>query len=213
MRLAAFSGRLFEGKERLAAIDQLPHRAWAARIEAALWALAVLGLGVWAYVHVERSVFEVYQGRKLANLAAAPGPATPQLAPPTPGELIGRLTIDRVGVSAIVVEGVEQATLRRGAGHLPGTALPGSGGNVAIAGHRDTDFRGLEDVEQGDRIDLETPRGRFVYVVESTAVVPPDAVEELAPRGHSALTLITCHPFNFVGPAPDRYVVRARERS
>ena len=93
---------------------------------------------------------------------------------------------------------------------MPSTALPGDPGNVVLAGHRDTFFRRLKDVRPGDRVTLTTPEGVFNYDIDSTAVVAPDRMEVLAPSASSSLTLITCYPFNYVGPAPDRFIVRAR---
>jgi len=96
-------------------------------------------------------------------------------------------------------------------GHLPGTALPGEAGNVALAGHRDGLFRPLRDVRPGDFITFKTPNREFHYQVQWTAVVPPTAVRVIQPTSEPALTLVTCFPFYFVGAAPERFVVRARK--
>jgi sortase A len=101
--------------------------------------------------------------------------------------------------------------LQRAVGHIPETALPGEMGNVVLAGHRDTFFRPLREVRPGDVITLKTPDGSFQYRVESTAVVPPSDVRVLQASSERTLTLITCFPFHYVGPAPNRYIVRARE--
>jgi LPXTG-site transpeptidase (sortase) family protein len=119
-----------------------------------------------------------------------------------------------LNVSAVVREGVDSKTLRRAAGHVPGTALPGDDGNVAVAAHRDTFFRGLRDVRENDRIRMVTPDGTFEYVVRSTTIVTPTDVEVLDPReGKRELTLITCYPFNYVGHAPKRFIVKAEQAS
>jgi sortase A len=135
-------------------------------------------------------------------------------APPSPGSgamssLVGRLEIPRVGLSVVVAEGADDATLRRAAGHIPGTALPGRSGNVGIAGHRDTLFRSLRGIEVNDMILLTTLQGEYHYRVVSTKVVDPSDVAVLNPDGGEILTLVTCYPFYFVGPAPDRFIVRA----
>jgi LPXTG-site transpeptidase (sortase) family protein len=130
--------------------------------------------------------------------------------PPEPGELVGRVTIPRLGVSAIVLEGVDNKTLRRGAGHIPATALPEQDeGNVGIAAHRDSFFRGLKDIREDDTIELTTLDGTFRYKVEWTKIVKPADVSVLEPTGEPALTLVTCYPFYFVGSAPERFIVRA----
>lgn len=114
---------------------------------------------------------------------------------------------------AVVLEGDDDAVLKRAVGHLPDTPLPWEAGNSALAGHRDTFFRGLRHIRTGDLVRLETPAGSFEYEVAETRVVEPDALEVLAPTPERVLTLITCYPFTFVGAAPQRFVVRAREKS
>ena len=116
-------------------------------------------------------------------------------------------------LSVVVVEGVDRISLRRAAGHIPGTALPGEAGNVGLAGHRDTFFRPLQDVKIDDEIQISTPTGNFKYQVVSLRIVDPENVGVLAPSGENVLTLVTCYPFYFVGPAPKRWIVRARQVS
>jgi sortase A len=140
--------------------------------------------------------------------AANPPSPVPHLTLAT-GAVVGRVEIPRVGVSAVVREGDDVKTLRRAVGHIPGTALPGEIGNAALAGHRDTFFRGLRDVRTGDHILLTTPGGSARYVVKSTNVVDPSDVSVLAPTRRSTLTLVTCYPFNYIGAAPRRFIVRA----
>jgi sortase A len=112
-----------------------------------------------------------------------------------------------------VVEGVDRISLRRAVGHIPGTALPGEAGNVGLAGHRDTFFRQLKDVKIDDEIQVSTPTSNFKYRVVSLRIVDPENVGVLAPSGENVLTLVTCYPFYFVGPAPKRWIVRARQVS
>lgn len=125
------------------------------------------------------------------------------------GDLIGRIKIPRVGVSAIVLHGVGKKTLRRGVGHIPGTSLPERSGNVGLAGHRDSFFRGLKDIRKNDTIELTTPDGTFEYRVEWTKIVRPRDTDVLEDEGAPALTLVTCYPFYYVGSAPKRFIVRA----
>ena len=109
----------------------------------------------------------------------------------------------------MVVEGAGHRDLKRAAGHIPGTAFPGTGGNTGIAAHRDTFFRPLRFIRISDSITVTTPQGAFVYRVVSTQIVKPDQIQVLSPTQAEALTLVTCYPFNFVGPAPRRFIVRA----
>jgi len=127
------------------------------------------------------------------------------------GGVIGEMEVPRLGLKVMVVQGDSPSILQRAVGHLPGTALPGEAGNVALAGHRDTFFRPLRDIRSGDAITFRTLDGEFRYQVESTTVVPPSDVSSLRSLGGRTLTLITCFPFYYVGAAPDRFIVRARE--
>ena len=125
------------------------------------------------------------------------------------GEAVGDLSIPRLGLSAIVLNGSDARTLRRGPGHLETTPLPGQSGNTVIAGHRDSFFQPLRDIRVGDDIFIATPRGRFRYRVASLRVVPPFDLSVLEPTDAPTLTLITCYPFWALGSAPDRFIVRA----
>lgn len=127
-------------------------------------------------------------------------------------EPVARIAIPRLAVSAMVLDGVGDETLRRAVGRVPGTATPGATGNVVLAAHRDTFFRPLRDIRRNDEIRVETVTGGvYRYVVESTRVVEPDEVSVLRPTSEPTLTLLTCYPFEFVGPAPQRFVVTARQ--
>jgi sortase A len=126
------------------------------------------------------------------------------------GETVAKLVIPRLDTELYVVEGDDTVDLRRGPGHLPGTAMPGANGNCIIAGHRDTHFRVLKDIKEGDDIVLETDSGKYLYRVESTRVVWPNNKAPLKPSTEAVLNLITCYPFYYVGSAPKRFVVEAR---
>lgn len=146
----------------------------------------------------------------------APAPASaPTIDTPDPsaivvaGDAIAELSIPRVHLSAVVLHGSDPQTLRRGPGHLERTPLPGQPGNAVIAGHRDTFFRPLRDVLQGDDVFVTTPRQRLHYRVTSLRVVNPRDLSVLEPTEQATLTLITCYPFWVFGDAPDRFVVRA----
>jgi sortase A len=127
-----------------------------------------------------------------------------------PSGTIGKIEIPRIGLTAMIAEGTEWATLRRAIGHIPGTAFPGETGNAGIAAHRDTFFRGLRNISRGDTIDVTTDRGVFRYVVESTEIVKPNDVSVLKPGKSQELTLVTCYPFFWIGPAPKRFIVHAK---
>jgi sortase A len=138
-----------------------------------------------------------------------PAQAEPPLPEPEEGATLGRLEAPRLGLSVIIAQGVSTSTLRRSAGHIPGTALPGQQGNVGIAGHRDTFFRPLKEIQKDDTLTLTTLKGTYQYVVDSTEIVSPENVQVLDPTGRPTLTLVTCYPFYYVGSAPKRFIVQA----
>ncbi len=127
----------------------------------------------------------------------------------TEGALLGRIEIKAIGLSAIIQEGVADGTLRHAVGHIPGTSSLGQSGNSALAAHRDTFFRELQKIHQDDEIAITTSRGISRYRVASTQVVEPEDTKALDNSADDILTLITCYPFDFVGSAPKRFIVRA----
>ena len=153
----------------------------------------------------------VLEARRVDALPVPPASQAlePTLAPPLRGSWIALLEISSVNLSSTVLEGSDDATLARAAGHIENTALPGQAGNVGIAGHRDTTFRRLRRVKVGDVLRLTTPDAVLEYRISNTSIVPPEAVEVLAPTERPTLTLVTCYPFTFVGHAPERFIVRA----
>jgi sortase A len=128
-----------------------------------------------------------------------------------PVEALARLDVPDAGVSVMVLEGTGEYSLNRAVGVIEGTARPGEPGNIGIAGHRDSFFRGLRHLEVGDSVSLTTLGGVAHYEVEKLEVVDPSAVRVLDPTDYDALTLVTCYPFYFVGDAPQRFIVRARQ--
>ncbi len=183
--------------------------------QSALFACAILLLGYCGFALADAWTFQRRESKDLDRRlhdqrTASVGTTQPAPAPAADG-LIGRIEIPRLLLSAVVVEGIDKTTLRRAVGHIPGTALPGQAGNVGVAGHRDTFFRGLKDLRMKDEIQFSTLNGDFQYVVESLIIVEPDNVGVLAPSSGNILTLVTCYPFFYIGTAPKRFVVRARQ--
>ena len=119
----------------------------------------------------------------------------------------------KIDLEVAVLPGTSELVLNRGLGWIEGTAPIGTVGNVGIAGHRDGFFRGLKDIETGDRMELETLQGVQTYEIDQISIVQPEDVYVLAPSEESRLTLVTCYPFYFVGKAPLRFIVHAREVS
>jgi sortase A len=126
--------------------------------------------------------------------------------------LVGRIEVPRLRLSVLAREGIDGRTLRVAAGHIPGTALPGDAGNAGFAAHRDTFFRPLKSVREGDTVVVTTPRGVYRYAVTDTRIVEPEDVSVLDPTTDAILTLVTCYPFEYIGNAPQRFIVRAALR-
>jgi|SRR5690242_3063796 len=169
-------------------------------------ALGTLALGYAGFVWADSHAYQVLETKEFKQ-------ASPLSKPYAfvEGDVIGEIQVPRLGLTAIVVQGDSPANLRRAVGHLSKSALPGEWGNVALAGHRDTFFRPLHDIRPGDEIRFKTRERNFEYRVESIEIVTPNDVQVLEPSTGHDLTFITCFPFHFVGPAPKRFIVRARE--
>jgi sortase A len=167
----------------------------------------------------EQTPFGTFAGAKAAE--GQPKPAAVTQEQPANGAVIGRVEVERLNISAIVRQGVDDKTLSEAVGHVPSTALPGQAGNFAIAAHRDTLFRGLKDIRKDDLIRFQSESGTFTYRVAGMKIVRPTDVSVLRPDGGGIiaeqpgsqppklLTMITCYPFYYVGSAPKRFIVEA----
>ncbi len=171
-----------------------------------LYAFGILALGYAGIVFADSHIYQDVEVQKFESTTASSVPHV--LAQ---GDVMGEIQVPRLGINAIVIQGDSAADLRRAVGHLSSSALPGEWGNVALAGHRDTFFRPLRDIRVGDEIKFKTSQHIFEYRVESIEVVGPGNVRVLKATTGRDLTLLTCFPFHYVGPAPKRFVVRARE--
>jgi sortase A len=185
------------------------------RVQYAFWFAGALLCSLCAGAYLERCFYQAAESRRLDEALRSnttrPAPAPRESLRRAEGSLVGRLEIPRLQLSAIVLEGSDSRTLSRGVGRIPETADPGQNGNVVLSGHRDTFFRPLRKIRAGDRVTLQTPIGLYRYVVEWTAVVNPSDTASLKATPDRSLTLVTCYPFRYVGPAPQRFIVRARQ--
>jgi len=164
----------------------------------------------------QRAASRVLDDRRARKPVASGTQSLPHavvILPPHAGAPLGRMEIPRLHLSVMVLEGAAPKTLRVGAGHIAGTALPGTRGNIGIAAHRDTFFRPLRDLRRSDRIVLTTSYGTFRYVVDAIEIVNPSDVEVLHQTADPRLTLVTCYPFTYVGAAPKRFIVHARQQA
>jgi len=192
--------------------------------EGATWLFGVVGLVVWGTYYLwAHAAARLDVARFVTHQDVAPRAGTPDQSLWSPERIVAWskavgepaaaplavLRIPRLRIEVPVLPGTDDRTLDRAVGYIEDTALPGADGNSGIAGHRDGFFRGLKDIAEGDVIELETARRKEVYRVERTWVVDPEDVSVLDPTPTRALTLVTCYPFYYIGPAPRRFIVRA----
>ena len=169
----------------------------------------------WEMVHVQRAASRQIDEQRARTSQASRALSPPRalvIVPPRTGAPVGRIEIPRLHISVTVLEGTSPQTLKVAAGHVVGTALPGTTGNVGIAAHRDTFFRPLRDVRPKDDILVTTTYGTFRYVVGGVEIVDPTDVKVLGPTPDPELTLVTCYPFSYIGPAPQRFIIHARQQ-
>ena len=207
--------------------------AWRRRLrwlERGALIIGLLCLGLWARAQLRSWAFQSAESKKLATArrevvpapAGTPGPevsrerrtrATTKKPAKSarPVAAIGRIEIPRLRIQAMVAEGTDARTLDLAVGHIASTAPPGSPGNCGLAGHRDTFFSGLGGVRAGDLVRFSSRERTYTYEVQWSRVVDPDRVDTLDPTPVPSLTLVTCYPFTYVGRAPQRFVVRARQ--
>jgi sortase A len=174
----------------------------------------ILALSYVAFTLLDARLYQVSAKRSLEGQTQVEnGHNESRLAPAVKkGDVLGRMDIPRLGMSIAILQGASSRMLRLGAGHIEGTSLPGEAGNSGIAGHRDTFFRELQNVRAHDEIQIQTATGLFRYEVDWVKVVEPSDTTVLEPSAaESTLTLVTCYPFYFLGPAPKRFVVRAHK--
>jgi len=185
------------------------------------YALIAAGLSALAYCAITFGEATRYQAlareqvRKATVAPVEPITARSSVAASTSkqvfsGAPLGRIDVPRAHISVMFAEGTSPTVLRVAVGHLSGTALPGQAGNIVLAAHRDTFFRHLGKLKTGDVIRLTASGRQYVYTVTFTDIVSPNETWVLEPSAGQSLTMVTCYPFYYVGPAPKRFVVRAR---
>jgi sortase A len=188
-----------------------------ARIRFASYALrCVEGLlftgGMAALVYCASAGLRVYAAdRAAAAFTENTGPshARADATAHRPSDVMGRIQIPALGLSAPITAGVGRIELIEGVGHIPGTALAGGLGTMGLAGHRDTFFRALKRISPGMQIRVTGESGTYRYVVDTTKVIFPEQVEVLDAGSRPKLVLVTCYPFHYIGAAPQRFVVQA----
>lgn len=171
------------------------------------WPVFVSAESLWAQYSGSHELARAQSDRRETIVPQKPGSSSRKTL--RPGSVLGKLEVPRLELGYVLLEGTDNRTLDKSIGHVAGTGLPGEPGNIGIAGHRNTHFRKLEWIRRGDEIVLTSPRGKSRYLVEWVRLFQPDDIGVLDPAHAPALTIITCFPFEYVGSAPLRYVVRA----
>jgi sortase A len=183
------------------------------RVEALLWAVALVSGGFGIFFAVRGMEYRARAAEMTARPQASALNAVAQASRPAQSSaernILGRIEIPSLHLSAAVMSGYDATSLREGVGHIRGTAMPGGLGTVGIAGHRDTFFRPLRKILPRMRILLSDRAGTYSYSVDSTEIVTPDKVDVLNIGPQPELTLITCYPFDYLGAAPNRFIVHA----
>ncbi|WP_455675244.1 class D sortase [Pradoshia sp.] len=126
---------------------------------------------------------------------------------PSVGETFGELIIPKISSSLPIVEGTDEDELERGVGHYANSVLPGEKDNSVLSGHRDNVFRRLGEVGVGDLLIVKTTAGEFTYKVRQVRIVDADDRTVIVPKPRATLTVTTCYPFDYIGDAPERYIL------
>ncbi|GAE35777.1 hypothetical protein JCM9157_2910 [Halalkalibacter akibai JCM 9157] len=131
---------------------------------------------------------------------------------PVKGELMGELYIPKLEARLPIYHGTDEDELEKGVGHFAGSVLPGENDNSVLSGHRDTVFRKLGEVGENDLLIVTTGAGEFTYKVRKVRIVDEDDRTVIVPKPRATLTVSTCYPFDFIGSAPERYILVAELR-
>jgi sortase A len=182
--------RQFVARQRLSAVLML--------VGVAL--LGYVGSEYWAMYHEQRALQREWQAQQKAI------PSTSEAAP-VKDDGLTRVFIPKINLDVIVVEGTNHRALRIGPGHVKSTPAPGEDGNSVISAHRDTFFRHIYELAKGDEIQVRREGRTFTFQVTGKKIVEPNDVSVLKNSPDARLTLITCYPTYYIGPAPQRLIV------
>jgi sortase A len=173
---------------------------------------ALVLLGCLILLYVGWQYFAMYREQRALEQAWSEQQQTPpsltHTAAASPG--LTRITIPKIKLDSVVAEGTSNRALRSGPGHLAGSAIPGELGNSVIVAHRDTFFRHVYELNKGDEINIRRNGQNYQYVVTGKKIVEPTDLSVLKATGKPQLTLITCYPIYYIGPAPQRLIVFAK---
>ena len=161
--------------------------------------LVLLTASAYRWMHQEQQRLMSRQGSLITEISAVSG--TPQD--------VTLLSIPKINLEAAILESTTRKSLLLAPGHMEKTAWPGEDGNSVIAGHRDTFFRRLDELQNGDDVFVTRGQRQYHYVVSGKSIVSPSEISVTLPTSETRLTLVTCYPTYYIGPAPKRLVVVA----
>ena len=176
-------------------------RLSAALILIGLALLGYVGSEYWAMHSEQQALHRRWEAQQQPQATAAFNRAAAE------DDGLTRVSIPRIGLDVIVVEGTNHRALRLGPGHLKETPAPGEAGNSVISAHRDTFFRHIYELTKGDEIQVRRSGHTYAFEVTGKKIVKPDDLSVLKNTPDARLTLITCYPIYYIGPAPERLVV------
>ena len=163
--------------------------------------LGYVGLQYWAMYHEQQALQREWQEQQKPSAAVAASASVPR------DDGLTRVSIPKINLDVIVVEGTNHRALRIGPGHLRNTPIPGEPGNSVISAHRDTFFRHIYELSKGDEIQVRREGRTYTFQVTGKKIVMPDDLSVVKSTSDVRLTLITCYPIYYIGPAPQRLVV------
>jgi sortase A len=180
--------------------------------------MILLGIGVWQIINVKiQNNASLETAKKLVQASSKNPPgqsASKSDAPPEMGEAVGILEIPKIKAQLAIIEGTDPDDLEKGVGHYKGSYFPGDKGQIVLSGHRDTVFRKLGELKIGDALNMQMPNGQFTYEITKTKIVKSDDTSIITLQNQEEeLILTTCYPFRYVGNAPERYIIYAKQKA
>ncbi|WP_242273616.1 class D sortase [Bacillus cereus group sp. BfR-BA-01310] len=128
------------------------------------------------------------------------------------GEKVAMLHIPKIKKKFSIYWGASDATLKKGVGMFVSdlTTTPSGGGHTVLSGHRDTVFTELGDLKEKDSLLVEYDNKIYTYEIQKKWITHADDRTVIVKKEEPTLTLTTCYPFDYIGDAPDRYIIEAK---
>ncbi|WP_028399571.1 class D sortase [Ectobacillus panaciterrae] len=172
--------------------------------------IGLISISVWQLIDTKKQQVQSMEQATDKLQKAKEAQVSRQEFHPAKNETIGILRIPKIEAELPIVEGTDSDDLKKGVGHYTSTAFPGEQDQILLSGHRDTVFRRFGELKKGDEFIVELPYGTFRYKMDDARIVKADDTSIIgSTKPNEVLNLSTCYPFQYVGSAPDRYVIYA----